>query len=272
MSARFKFGRRRPAIGAPKLALGNYLLATLPDPPPSINYGVKGRPFINQMFMNDVEGDCVQAALCKNIGITNANAGRKLVIPDITAQNAYSAMTGFVPNSDPNANNPTDNGTDEVSAFNYMVATGIPVAGVAHKIIGYVSIDATNLKEVLTALFLFENVTPALELPQAYVDMMPTMKDGFVWKVAGPPDPNNGHFTLSCGYETTGSLIDCTWGMYGSMLPEALAMYCVPSAGGDLHAMLTADVLDTLSQKAPNGLDITQLIADLQAIGHGAIS
>jgi len=89
---------------------------------------------------------------------------------------------------------------------------------------------------------------------------------GFIWDVAGNADPDNGHCFCGEGYNRIGVLID-TWGMIGTVTWGAVAKYASTAGQGELYAVLGLDAISKATQKAPNGFDATQLLADLQAIG-----
>ena len=86
-------------------------------------------------------------------------------------------------------------------------------------IAGRRTVDATNIEECQTALWLFENLYFGLELPDAWINPMPSAS-GFVWDAAGAPDPDNGQCVVGVGYTAAGITID-TWGMTGLMTNEA---------------------------------------------------
>jgi hypothetical protein len=89
---------------------------------------------------------------------------------------------------------------------------------------------------------------------------------GFVWDAAGPPDPENGHCVVGVGYNNKGVTI-ATWGMTGLMTDHAIAKYATPDAGGELYTVVSQDAIDKASQKAPNGFDWSQLLADFDSMG-----
>ena len=127
------------------------------------------------------------------------------------------------------------------------------------------TVDPTNLEECRTALWLFENVYFGLELPDAWINPAPSAS-GFVWDVAGPSDPQNGHCVVGVGYTATGITID-TWGMTGLMTNAAVAKYATQASGGELYTVVSLDAVNKANQKAPNGFDWSQLIADFDSMG-----
>src|SRR6202023_1333730 len=98
------------------------------------------------------------------------------------------------------------------------------------------------------------------EMPDAWVNPMPS-GPGFVWDVAGSPDPNNGHAVAIVGYNSQGVQI-ATWGMIGTVTWAALKAYCATSAGGNLYTAVSADAVNKLTQTTPAGLSLSQMVAD----------
>ena len=91
----------------------------------------------------------------------------------------------------------------------------------------------------MTGLWLFENLMMTLELPDAFVDAMDTMENGFTWNLSGPPNPDNGHAICGFGYNNKGINPISTWGMTGSMPFSALGYYCIPAKGGHFFCVLS---------------------------------
>src|SRR5437764_428899 len=76
---------------------------------------------------------------------------------------------------------------------------------------------------VKQAVFLFETLAIAVNLPDAWINPFPS-RDGFIWGPAGSPDPSNGHEFTCYGYDANGLLIR-SWGLKGHMPWAALAEY-----------------------------------------------
>ena len=114
--------------------------------------------------------------------------------------------------------------------------------------------------EYRTALWLFENLYFGFEMPNQWITPFPSAS-GFVWNVAGPPVPNNGHCVAGVGYTVAGVKIS-TWGMSGLLTDAAIAKYCDQSVGGDLYTVVSQDSLNQSTGKAPNGFR-------LEPIGRG---
>lgn len=207
-----------------------------------------------------ISGNCVPAGMFHIEGILTANGGGRPFIPSMDQVWAlYSAIEG------PPGYPAIDNGCDEVTALNLWQQSGLLSTNPRHKIAGWLAIDGNNQAECRTALWLFENLLFGFELPDAWVNPMPSAS-GFTWDVAGDPDPNNGHCVVATAY-TPSDLRIATWGMWGLLTNAAVAKYTAGSAGGELYCILSADGLVKGSQKCPAGIDWAQMQQDFSAIG-----
>ena len=253
-------GRLWPAPPpAATLRLADYLMPrALPTPPASCDYSLDAASALAQLYLNDQLGDCVVAGMAHLVGVFTGNSGEAPVIlspADIIA--LYGAIGGYVP-GDPS----TDNGCDEATALSYWQSTGAPAG--ANRIAGCIAVDATNAVEVRTAAWLLENLFLGIELPDQWIDPAPSAS-GFIWDIAGEPNPQNGHCVVGVGFDQSGIKVS-TWGMTGMMTDAAVAAYASPQAGGALYAVLSPEIIARASQRAPNGLDWAQLQADFQAL------
>jgi hypothetical protein len=251
-------GRKRPAPGAHKLYLKNYLkTAVLPPAPASCSYTAKAANALSNMYLNDQLGDCVIAGGYHIVGTETGNAtGAPFVATSSQIIADYSAIGGYVP-GDPS----TDQGCDEQTAMNYWQSHGFADGT---KISGWLAIDATNQTEIMQAMYLFENLLFGIELPDAWINPTPSAS-GFVWS-DGQPDPNNGHCVIGVGYNSTGVQID-TWGMIGTITWAAISHLCSSAGGGELYVLLTPDQVAKGQQTAPNGVAWSALIADFDSMG-----
>ena len=255
---KFHLGRNRPKVRGPRLSLQNYLGRTLPAAPATVDYTGPASAALSQIYLNDQLGDCVIAGMAHVEGVLTGNAGDEFVYTDEQITALYSAIGGYVP-----GDSSTDQGTDEQTALNYWQQTGAPAG--EHNITGWLSVDGTNADEVRAALWLFENLVFGIELPDAWVNPMPSAS-GFTWDVAGAADQQNGHCFIGAGYDANGITID-TWGMLGTLTFAAVAAYATGNGAGELYTVISKDGIAKATQKAPNGFDFTQLLADFQAIG-----
>jgi hypothetical protein len=270
LNASVKLGRRDPKLRAknqkPRLRLKDYLVrgcVTLPTPPPSLDLRtVQAATALSNIYLNDQLGDCVIAAFAHLRALIDGIAGRPIAtFTSADIKGMYHDVGGYV-DGDPS----TDNGCDEQTAIDYFTSTGWP-DGV--KLLGSALVDATDWEEVQLALYLFGNAIDGAGLPQAWLNPMPGPMT--VWGVAGPSVPSNGHCTLYEGYTDGTSpgvpvgVIDNTWGIPVLRTREAVGEYCSSANGGELHTVLTPEIIAQATNLAPNGFDAQQLIADLAA-------
>ena len=245
-----KLGRKRPPHRA-KLALKKYLdCSLLPMPPTFVDYASKAVDALANVYENDVLGDCVIAGGYHCVGVWTGNAGaapfvatRDQIIAD------YAAIGGYVP-GDPS----TDNGCDEQTALRYWSQKGFADGS---KIAGFCGVDATDIRETMTAIYLFEDLLLGIELPDEW------LRDTYAetWSIAGDPNPANGHCVVVVGYDGRGVQI-ATWGMIKTITWSALAKYCAPSSGGEMYVLFDRDELEATG-KSPAGFDALALLADL---------
>lgn len=246
----FKLGRNKPLVIPPHLRLGNYMLRKMPTPPPTVNYGAGASTWLANILGNDANGDCTIAAAFHISGALLLNAGQSLpsVYTTATAVALYYKLTGG-----------PDVGLDEQTVFNWWQSNGL-LDG-THKIVARVFVDPTDIEQIQTALWLFENLYFTAALPDAWVNPMPA-SNGFTWGVAGDSDPDNGHAYMGFAYDSIGVQTD-TWGLFGTTTYAAIAKYNCQASGGGCYAVISQDAINTGTQKAPNGFDWSQLVADI---------
>ncbi len=256
-----RFGRRKPPARMPIMSLSRYLdLKALPTPPAQVDYTTAASASLSHMYLNDQLGDCVIAGVSHAVGVMTANEPEPTaVLADSQVQDIYSAACGYVPGKPA-----TDQGCDIQAVLAYWQKNGVPI-GSGHKIAGWVAVDPANKAEMMVALWLFENLLPGIDLPDAWVNPAPSAS-GFVWDVAGAPDPNNGHCPPFFGYDASG-VRTSTWGMVGTTTWAAVAKYCAASAQGELYTVISQDVISAATLLAPTGLNWTQMVADFNAMG-----
>lgn len=251
-----KFGRKRSPRGAMKLHFRDFLLKSVPTPPPSVDYSVQASAILSDVFLNDQLGDCVIAGGYHIEGQATANAGDPFHATSAQITADYSAIGGYVP-GDPS----TDNGCNLQDAMNYWMSKGFANGT---KLLGWLAIDPTNKAELMLALYLFENLYFGIELPDTWITPFPS-GDGFVWDV-GTPDPQNGHCVEGDGYNAQGVQID-SWGLEGTLTWAAIAQLCTTNAGGEVYVMLTPDIMAKAQTKAPSGVAWTDIIAAFDQMG-----
>jgi hypothetical protein len=256
-------GRAVPSPFARRRKFSRVAEALALPPPPASRYWASNSPALPQLENadgNDTLGDCVEAACAHQIALWRGNAGNGAAPP--TAPEAvqfYSETSGYVL-GDP----ATDQGSDPITVFNYWETLGFPTSGAPSMIEAYVSVDAADQIEVEQAIDLMVGAQFSINLPDAYLPG-PDFANEFVWGVAGPPNPANGHQPMVAGYGAPGLRV-WTWGYVGWMTWAAVARYLVPSAGGEFYAAFSVDFVNNSTGLAPNGATAWELLSNLKGL------
>jgi hypothetical protein len=245
-------GRKRNTVRIPHFSFRRYL-RKLTAPPTGCDYSQAAVSALANVYENDELPDCVIAGAYHSVGIATGNAGDLFVATVADINSDFIAISG-----DPTM----QSGCDEQTALNYWTQTGFADGT---KLLGWLSVDATNVTEIQQAMYLFENLFFGIELPDAWINPFPS-GPGFVWGINGTPDPDNGHCVVGTGYNGVGVQID-TWGMIGTMTWSAIAAYAVAQNGGELYVWISPDQLAKGQSKAPNGIDWSTLISDFNQLG-----
>jgi hypothetical protein len=236
--------------------------AKLPTIPTVFDFTPKALVPLTDIYGNDSMGDCAIAMMFHLAGLFTGNAGQAAyhaTLAQIIA--AYSRIGGYR-QGDPS----TDNGCVLTDVLTDWKTHGLPNG---QKILGYISVNASNWNDVVAAAYLFENLCFGVGLPDKWIAPFPS-KNGFTWGVAGNADSNNGHAFAGCGGTTSGVgagiKID-TWGLFGNFTPDGIAAYAGTNGGGELWSVVTQDMVDKASGKAGNGLALADLIKAFDSMG-----
>lgn len=247
-------GRKNPpAPGAtPSRKFADYTAAALPGPPVNVDYYTRAYQALSQMYLNDQLGCCVEAGIAHLEGVFTINAGRPAAIYSNTGiVQMYSQMGGYVP-----GNPATDQGTWETVALLDWEQPGAPKA--PHEIAGFLSVNAQDAREVRQCVWLFENVMYGFCLSDAWYN---SAAPGFVWDAPTVPDLNLGHCVVGVGTNRQGIVVS-TWGFTGTFTDRATSDVLTPRYGGELWCVLSQEIVNRATQKAPNGLNWQQLQTD----------
>ena len=163
------------------------------------------------MMGNDTVGDCVFAGIGHTIMLlTSEGSGKAAKFTTENILKAYSDVTGYDPN-DPNS----DQGTNMLDAMNYWKNHGIVDAnGNMHKIGAFVTLDVSNLDEVLEAAYIFDNVQLGINFPDSAMDQF---NNGQPWEVVKGAKNDGGHATpILLGWDGN-YLYVATWGKIQKM-------------------------------------------------------
>lgn len=242
-------GKQLPRLDLRTLELADYLLTEeLPDPPPSVNYGGKIPAQGWGMMGNDKAGDCTCAAAGHFIQDWTSNTGTEVTISDQAVIKAYSAVTGYDPDTGLN-----DNGAVELDVLNYWRRKGIG----NHKIQAYVALEPKNRNHVRDCIYLFGGCYIGLALPVSAQEQRTWSVPPEGAKGRGAPRSWGGHAVVVIGYNarrvtcvTWGAVQQMTWGFWDAYCDEA-------------YAVLSPDWCDAAKKANPAGFDLATLEKDL---------
>jgi hypothetical protein len=230
------------------------MLANGPDPSVTVNSVVAANGL----------GNCTCAAPCHAIDVWTAGGDAPVVVTADQCIRLYELSCGYVLGDES-----TDQGGDELTVLDYILAHGIDGAGL-HQIAGVASLDATDLTLMREACFLTGAVELCLELPDVYVNPFPG--PDAVWDVAGAPNPDQGHCILARGAFTTNGPTGkpswgiTTWGTPVWMTTDAVAYYCAMAQGGSANVAWTKEWLSRTSGLSPSALDLAAMAADFAGL------
>jgi hypothetical protein len=245
-----KLGKGSPLHDPRTLMLAEYLdTASLPATPASHIYAKNIAHTGWGMMDNDKIGDCTCAAAGHLIMEWTDDNGALFTPPDADIIAAYSAITGYDPQTGKN-----DNGAVETQVLNYWRNTG--VAG--HKIFAYAALEPKNHNHVMLSTFLFGGCYIGMALPISAQRQK-------VWSVPpggatgqGAPGSWGGHAVPVIGYDKHGLTV-ITWGATKKMTWSFWDAYCDES-----YAVISTDFAN--QNNSPSGFDFAALQADLKQI------
>lgn len=256
MSTDTTTGPGRPRLGwkpGPEdprtLKLAAYTTPDLPAPPDAVDYMSRIAKW--PMHANDRYSCCVLVTTAHMMQAWTTYAGVAPFTPS-TRQvlAAYSAVTGFDPNTGRN-----DNGTVSLDALNFWRRRGI--AG--RKIAAFVRLDHRNPVELKTALGLFNGVYLAAQLPTSADTQFSQRKPWTVVRAGGARGSWGGHAFRMGAYDEQ-YIEGSTWGRRQKATWQWWARY-----GAEAWGILSADMLDGHGL-SDEGLDLAKLRDDLANI------
>jgi hypothetical protein len=220
---RFRYLGRKGSMKAVKFKLAQYVNTS--DIKLPVSFGHVRESTTYGMLGNDEAGDCVIADLAHSVMI-RCQATRRAVPPFTTSStlDTYSKITGYDPKKvDYQGNNPTDQGTDMVTAAAWARDKGIPDAtGELHKIKAYGEIAFRDWDELIKAIYLFGTVSLGIMLPQSASDQFDRMVP---WTITGDGSIIGGHAITACGKNSAGFLVALTWGRTTAISRQFIERY-----------------------------------------------
>lgn len=247
---KFKLGKKPFKYDPRTLQFHKYAteLGSLPPAPAEIHW--PSPPTIG-MLMNDTLGDCAIAGPLHQEEIWRFANGIDYLPTDEDALDAYEQIGGYNP-ADPT----TDGGCILLDVMKAWRTNGI--AG--RKIGAFVQVNAKNIDHVKQSIYLFGGVIVGWALP-ACLDENSKMwippASGLTG--SGTPGSLGGHCTDLSGYDsngvdniTWGEKIGASWSFFQDYIDE-------------VWAAISMDWIVN-PQKAPNGLNMQQLLYDLNQV------
>jgi hypothetical protein len=157
------------------------------------------------MLGNDVLGDCAIAGPCHQTMLWAAEAGTPAPFDDKAAISNYQAVSGYNP-----ANPDTDQGCAIDDVARYWRNTGmIDAAGNRHKIVAYLDLAPGDIRELWTALWLFQSVGMGFALPDTAIQQT---QQGQIWDVVPHAHIVGGHYVPAVARPASSMGLGITWG------------------------------------------------------------
>lgn len=252
-----KLGRPRTPVQDPRTLRFAKYVTNLPKAPASVDYGAKVKAW--GMLANDQLGDCTCAGILHAIQLWFANNDFNASFSDQDAINLYSKLCHYVP-GEPE----TDQGGVEIDILKQWRKE--PLYGC--ELLGFASVDPTNWDHVMLAHWLAGSLYMGVNLP------LSAQKQGLWADTSDLPGGWGGHCMVTsaysdkpglCGLISTGRLKAITWGAEQEMTPKWVAKYC-----DELWVPITSAWFK--NGRAPNGFNLDQLLADVEAVSQTPIN
>jgi hypothetical protein len=243
---KFRLGRLPVRTDVRTLQLARYVdRAKLPAPPAS--YDATQHVAEWPMYANDRLGDCTCAAAGHMIEAwTGASRGHDTKISEKSVVSAFEAVKIVDPQTG-------EEGAVELDVLNYWRKHGIG----RHKIGAFAKVSTWDHTLVKTGAYIFGGLYIGLSLPL-------TAQEQQVWdwthSLSGKAKPGSwgGHAVDVVRYDKTGVTV-ATWGRLQEMTWAFWDRYC-----DEAYCIISNDFLS--GGKAPNGLDLSALSADLSLV------
>lgn len=255
MERRLKLGKKPVTFDSRTLKLGKYLSSTLVPPVSFSPAQAQPDSVWYPMDSNDTLGDCVEAATAHQItGWTSAVNQNAAVVPsDVQVVAEYQIES------------PGNDGISMLAHMNRWQSNGLQLGNGTDKIDVFVSLNVQNVSELKAGIYYMGGVMLGVQLPSAIANALdPTM--GGTWSVPSSgatgdwaPNPNEGHAILLLSYNENGANLK-TWGTTIFATWDWITTYA-----DEGYCSVSSDFFGT-NQETPEGFNLQQLEADLQAI------
>lgn len=246
-------GKLAPKHDLRTLRLARYLSPQLPPPPATCDWTVKcNRPF--GMMLNDKIGCCTMATIGHLEQVLTANSNIMQTMPDDAILKAYSAVSGYDPQTGAN-----DNGCNVLDVLKYWQKTGVG----GYKVEAYAGVTPQSQREVMDTIYLFGGIYLGVALPLAWQD---SKEWDYPIKIKAwqrhlyQPGSWGGHAIIGVAYDSHGvtviswgEKILCTWAAFNKYMEEA-------------YACLDVESWTSGKKQAPNGIDVVALNNDIKLL------
>ena len=245
-----RLGKTEARPDAVSFKLADYLVS-MPKPPAYFGHEAMVKNW--GMLGNDSVGDCVLAGGAHETEVWCAEGGKLVSFSPRSVISDYSAITGYDP-SDPSS----DKGTDLQVAASYRRKTGLLDAnGKRHRVGAYLALTPGNWAQHLQALYLFGAVGIGIRFPRSAMDQF---NAGKYWSLNKTSPIEGGHYVPLVA-KRGAHLVCVTWGKLQPMT-QAFFQYF----NDESLVYVSAEMLNGQG-KSPEGLNLVQLSADLNALG-----
>lgn len=253
-----KYGKLPARINSVQLKLADYFDHTSVLPKIPAEFGHERLVASWGMLANDHVGCCVFAGGGHETILWNDEAARRVNFTDGSILSDYSAVTGYDPaQTQPDGSNATDQGTDMQVAASYRRRIGLlDATGARHKVGAYVGLTPGNPDQLAAAAYIFGAVGIGLRCPDYMEDEFAA---GQPWDVRlGNANIVGGHYVPVVGRLANGNFLVVTWGQIQQMTPMFFRRFCD-------EGIVYFSPEFTTAGKSPEGFNLAQLVADLQA-------
>lgn len=215
-------------------------------PPPSADWSHGLRDW--GVMRNDELGDCTACGVAHFLQAMSAAAYTEFTARDEQVVAFYSATTGYNP-ADPS----TDQGGVEVDVLRYLLKNGF----CNHHVIGFGSLQPRDTDSVKRTIADLGGAYIGVALP---ISAQKESVWGEGWDGLSDQSPGSwgGHCVYACGYDAThvtfvswGKIMKMTWNFWQNYVDEA-------------YGLLWASMIK--AGKAPNGLNLDALVAEVQKL------
>ena len=247
-----KLGKLAPKYDHRTLRFADYLKPSVAiKPPTAAGWDQKDYPW--GYMLNDQLGCCTCSGIGHGLQLWTSDTGKAFNPPDAAILKAYEDVGGYRPGFPQ-----TDNGAVMLDVADYFVRTG--VAG--HKANAFVKVNLRSKVQTELAIYWFGFLYLGVALParaQSQIGKVWQLPTTGTWLPEDRPGSWGGHAIIATAYNASG--LGCiTWGARQNMTWNWFNAYA-----DEAYAFVSNDWLDKTG-KAPNGLDLAALNADLSAL------